>query len=155
MNLVQRNIEVHARRRKETLATVGAQEVYEGTSASEAGLHWRRLRASESNNKLAWLPTSVSRLDTVNTKTNRRSKLIMRHAWESNRSTEGSDKIVVRLMVRRARHKWPMITQMSSVRLQTSLGVLLVSFCKDDQSSHQSDHRSRHRLPTVARAFCY
>lgn len=30
---------VPARRRKETLATVGAQEVYEGTSASEAGLH--------------------------------------------------------------------------------------------------------------------
>ena len=60
MNLVQRNIEVPARGRKETLATVGAQEVYEGTSASEAGLHWR--------NKLAWLPTSVSRLDTVNTR---------------------------------------------------------------------------------------
>ena len=39
MNLVQRNIEVPARRRKETLATVGAQEVYEGTSVSEAGLH--------------------------------------------------------------------------------------------------------------------
>lgn len=39
MNLVQRNIEVPARRRKETLATVGAQEVYEGTSACEAGLH--------------------------------------------------------------------------------------------------------------------
>ena len=29
MNLVQRNIEVPVRRRKETLATVGAQEVYE------------------------------------------------------------------------------------------------------------------------------
>ena len=70
MNLVQRNIEVPARRRKETLATVGAQEVYEGTSASEAGLHWR--------NKLAWLPTSVSRLN-------------MRHAWESNSSTDGAE----------------------------------------------------------------